>query len=50
MGHEIEMVALDRGHSIKLIIDKDNLADLNAAGIKGIDVAIEFTTPETAFE
>ena len=48
MGHEIESAALDRGHSIKLIIDQDNLADLNAAGMKGVDVAIEFTTPETA--
>ena len=49
MGHEIETVALERGHSIALTIDKDNLHDLNPDNLKGIDVAIEFTTPETAF-
>jgi len=50
MGHEIESAAISRGHIIKLIVDKDNLSDLNEANTKGIDVVIEFTTPETAFE
>jgi 4-hydroxy-tetrahydrodipicolinate reductase len=50
MGHEIESVAVSRGHSIRLIIDKENLSDLNKVSSKGIDVAIEFTTPGTAFE
>lgn len=50
MGHEIESAALSRGHDISLIIDKDNLQDLQAESTAGIDVAIEFTTPETAFE
>ncbi len=50
MGHEIETIAFSRGHTLKLIVDKDNLSDLNEAKTKGIDVAIEFTTPETAFE
>jgi len=49
MGHEIESAAISRGHIIKLIVDKDNLYDLNEANTKGIDVVIEFTTPETAF-
>lgn len=49
MGHEIESVAADRGHLIKIIIDQDNISDLNEAGMKGIDVAIEFTTPDSAF-
>lgn len=50
MGHEIESMALGRGHSVKLIIDRDNLADLNATAMKDVEVAIEFTTPETAFD
>jgi 4-hydroxy-tetrahydrodipicolinate reductase len=50
MGHEIESIAFNRGHSIKLIVDKDNISDLNEVNTRGIDVAIEFTTPETAFD
>jgi len=50
MGHEIESAALNRGHFIKLIVDKDNLQDLNERSTRNIDVVIEFTTPETAFE
>ncbi len=50
MGHEIESAALNRGHFIKLIVDKDNLQDLNERSTRDIDVVIEFTTPETAFE
>lgn len=50
MGHEIESAAVNRGHRISLIIDKDNLSDLDHEHTHGTDVAIEFTTPETAFE
>ena len=50
MGHEIEEIAVKRGHTIQLIIDLDNKSDLNPQKLKGIDVAIEFSTPETAFE
>ena len=50
MGHEIEAVALKRGHVIKLIIDKDNEKDLNAVNLKGTDVAIEFSTPDAAYK
>jgi len=49
MGHEIESVAVARGHLIKLIIDQDNTLELNEARTKSIDVAIEFTTPDSAF-
>lgn len=48
MGHEIEEVATGRGHSIDLIIDKDNTGDLNGKNLNGIDAAIEFTFPEAA--
>jgi 4-hydroxy-tetrahydrodipicolinate reductase len=50
MGHEIEEIAVSRGHEIKLIIDKDNTDDLNERNLKEIDVAIEFSSPDTAFK
>lgn len=49
MGHEIEQVLLERGHSVSLIIDQDNAHDLRAEKLAGVDVAIEFTTPTTAY-
>ncbi len=50
MGHEIEQIALTRNHQIVLIIDKDNQHDLNAGKLRQADVAIEFSTPHTAFQ
>ena len=49
MGHEIEDIAKKRGHTIKLTIDMDNSSDLNPENLKGIDAAIEFSSPESAF-
>ncbi len=49
MGHEIEQVLLSRGHSVALIIDQENAHDLCAEKLAGVDVAIEFTTPTTAY-
>src|SRR5512135_2847300 len=49
MGHEVETAALSRGHTIDLIIDQDNQGDLEKAKSLGIEVAVEFTTPATAF-
>ena len=49
MGHEIEQVLLSRGHSVALIIDQDNAHDLCAEKLAEVDVAIEFTTPTTAY-
>jgi len=50
MGREIEKLALKKGHSIKFLIDENNTEDLNKNNLKKIDVAIEFTTPDAAFE
>jgi 4-hydroxy-tetrahydrodipicolinate reductase len=50
MGHEIESIAISRGHEIALIIDKNDRDKLNNENLDKVDVAIEFTTPETAFE
>lgn len=49
MGREIEAVLRERGHEVALIIDMDNAAELDAAHLRGIDVALEFTTPATAY-
>jgi 4-hydroxy-tetrahydrodipicolinate reductase len=49
MGHEIEEMALRRGHSIKLIIDIDNRHDFVEEKFREIDAVIEFTVPESAF-
>ena len=49
MGHEIEKILLERGHSVALVIDTDNAADLNAANLAQADVALEFTMPTTAY-
>lgn len=49
MGREIERILTERGHQVGLIIDAENASDLDAAHLAGIDVALEFTTPETAY-
>jgi 4-hydroxy-tetrahydrodipicolinate reductase len=48
MGKAIEEIAIKKGHTISLIIDLDNSHDLTKDNLKKADVAIEFTTPETA--
>jgi 4-hydroxy-tetrahydrodipicolinate reductase len=50
MGHEIEEAAMKRGHDIRLIIDIDNQDDLCSEKLSEVDVAIEFSTPDAAFE
>lgn len=49
MGHMIEEIALSRGHQIVSIIDVHNTEDFDSAAFKSADVAIEFTTPATAY-
>lgn len=50
MGKQIEQIALERGHSIVSIIDENNLKGFDSQGFKSANVAIEFTTPSTAFD
>lgn len=50
MGRMIEQIALERGHEIVSIIDIDNQEDFDSEAFKSADVAIEFTTPWTAFD
>lgn len=50
MGREIERILLDRGHTVGLIIDQENASQLDAEHLAGIDVALEFSTPRTAYD
>ena len=49
MGHEIEKVALSRGHEIVTRIDIDNQQDFGSKEFRKADVAIEFTAPTQAY-
>ncbi|HEX2394994.1 MAG TPA: 4-hydroxy-tetrahydrodipicolinate reductase [Bacteroidales bacterium] len=49
MGHEIEKIALDRQHRIELRIDIDNQHELTTTNLQKADVAIDFSTPASAF-
>lgn len=48
MGKEIEQIALQRGHSIVLKIDTDNV--VTKEQLQQADAAIEFSTPHTVVE
>ena len=48
MGHMIEQIALLRGHEIVCTIDVGDEAKFESDAFRSADVAIEFTTPQTA--
>lgn len=50
MGQEIEKILLERGHTVGIIIDKDNYHEFTKENFKGIDAAIEFSIPTTAYQ
>ena len=50
MGKEIEKAAKERNHNVPVIIDVNNKQELNTQTLSNLDVAIEFTTPDSAFE
>ncbi len=50
MGQTIEGIAKERGHKIVAVIDVDNQDEINRLRDKNIDVAIEFTQPESAYD
>lgn len=49
MGKAIEEIALQKGHEVLYRIDLESIDLLENDQLKKADVAIEFTTPETAF-
>lgn len=50
MGKIIEQIAIDRGHSVNLKIDLDNINEFTTDNLRKSDVAIEFTGPHSAYE
>lgn len=50
MGHEIEKIAIERGHTVVSIIDMSNVSDFDSPQFKSADVAIEFSTPASALD
>lgn len=48
MGKEIEKIARERNNEIALIVDAHNSTSFSVSDLKKCDVAIEFSTPETA--
>src|SRR5665213_2177495 len=47
MGKEIEKIALSQGHEIVWKFSGSNTAEFTAQNLKKVDVAIEFTKPES---
>lgn len=50
MGKAIEGIAIERGHEIVLRIDAENTEALNNESLQLVDVAIEFTNPDSAIK
>ncbi len=50
MGRTIEGIALQRGHTVSLKIDIDNVDSFTKENLQQCDVAIEFTGPQSAKE
>ena len=48
MGKTIEQIAIERGHSIAITVDKNELSQIGKLDSSTIDVAIEFTEPTSA--
>jgi len=50
MGKEIEHIAIQRGHTIVLTVEKDNYDLVSTSDLEKADVAIEFSTPDSVIE
>lgn len=50
MGREIEKIAIERGHQVNVKIDKENQDEFTKSNFKDVDVVIEFSFPDSAFE
>ncbi|MEI9957445.1 MAG: 4-hydroxy-tetrahydrodipicolinate reductase [Ferruginibacter sp.] len=50
MGKAIEAIALERGHTVPLKIDINNINSFTKENLQQCDVAIEFTGPHSAVE
>src|SRR5687768_14614621 len=50
MGHAIEEIAVQKGHTIVCAVGIENLEDRTIENIRKADVVIEFTGPDSAYE
>ena len=50
MGKEIEKIAQEKEHEIVFQFDVNNKDEFTVENLKKVDVAIEFTTPEAAYD
>lgn len=48
MGRLVEKTAIERGHSVVCRIDKENTGEYDSMEFRSADVAIQFSTPDTA--
>lgn len=49
IGQEVEKLALERNHKVILRVDINNINSLSADDLRNVDVAIEFSVPQSAF-
>ena len=49
MGHAIESIAKERGHTIVSVVDIDNPEDFDSPQFLSADAAIEFSQPQSAY-
>lgn len=49
MGKAIEKIALERGHEIAFTIDVQNASEIHSINSTNVDVVIEFSHPDAAF-
>lgn len=50
MGHEVEAMAKARGHEVVSVIDVDNQADFDSESFRSADVALHFSSPDSAWD
>lgn len=50
MGHEVEAMAKARGHEVVSVIDIDNQADFDSKSFRSADVALHFSSPDSAWD
>jgi 4-hydroxy-tetrahydrodipicolinate reductase len=50
MGKTVEDLAIKLGHNVALKINSETASLINTSSFNGIDVAIEFTRPDTAYD
>lgn len=50
MGQIIERIAQDRDHEVTLIIDENNRESIRVDDFEGVDVAIDFSTPDSVLD